>query len=114
MLFRSGMKVAISKHLEKENEELALSTNLQEAIAALNDFSKLQQSGNISYITLPVSNERLLPYVLQTPILDLNPLPPGSCAWMMPCGRIGLHIRHPLVCHLIGWCLGNHATFQLS
>ena len=31
----------------------------------------------------------------------------------MPCGCIGLHIRHSLVCHLIGWCLGNHATFQL-
>ena len=38
----------------------------------------------------------------------------GVCAWMMSCGHIGLHIRRPLVCHLIGWCLGNHATFQLS
>ena len=69
------MEVAISKHFEKENEELALSTNLQETVAALNDFLKLQQSGNISHITLPVSNDKPLPFVLQTPIPDLNPLP---------------------------------------
>ena len=35
---KDGMEVAISKHLEKENEELALSTNLQETVTALNDF----------------------------------------------------------------------------
>ena len=58
------MEVAIRKHLEKENEELALSTNLQEIVAALNDFSKLQQLGNTPHITLPVSNERPLPSVL--------------------------------------------------
>ena len=58
------MEVAISKHLEKDNEELALSTDLQEIVAALNDFSKLQQSGNPPHITLPVSNERPLPSVL--------------------------------------------------
>ena len=69
------MEVAISKHLEKENEELALSTDLQETVAALNDFLKLQQSGNVPYITLPVSNERPLPSVLQAPILDLKHLP---------------------------------------
>jgi len=38
---KDGMEVAISKHLKKENEELALSTNLQETVAALNDFPKL-------------------------------------------------------------------------
>ena len=69
------MEVAISKHLEKENEELALSNDLQETFAALNDFLKLQQSGNVSYITLPVSNERPLPSVLQAPIPNLKPLP---------------------------------------
>ena len=69
------MEVVISKHLEKENEELALSTDLQETVAALNDFLKLQQSGNVPYITLPVSNERPLPSVLQAPIPDLKPLP---------------------------------------
>ncbi|XP_065623864.1 uncharacterized protein LOC111986231 [Quercus suber] len=41
---KDGLEVAISKHLEKENEELALSIDLQETVAALNDFSKLQQS----------------------------------------------------------------------
>ena len=35
-------KVVNNKHLEKENEELALSTDLQETIAMLNAFPKLQ------------------------------------------------------------------------
>ncbi|KAK4590100.1 hypothetical protein RGQ29_020598 [Quercus rubra] len=69
------MKVAISKHLEKENEELAFSIDLQETVAALNDFLKLQRSGNVPYITLLVSNERPLPSILQAPIPDLKPLP---------------------------------------
>jgi hypothetical protein len=69
------LEVAISKLLEKENEELALSTDVQETVAALNDFLKLQQSGNIRYIALPISNERPLPSVLQAPIPDLKPLP---------------------------------------
>ena len=47
---KDGMEIAISKHLEKENE-LALSTDLQETIAALNDFPKLQQLGNTPHIT---------------------------------------------------------------
>ena len=72
---KDGMEVAISKHLEKENEELALSTDLHETVASLNDFSKLQQSGNAPHITLPVSNERPLPSILQAPIPDLKPLP---------------------------------------
>ncbi|KAF5442859.1 hypothetical protein F2P56_035475 [Juglans regia] len=38
---KNGLEVFISKHLEKENEELALSTDLQKTIAALNDFPKL-------------------------------------------------------------------------
>ena len=56
-------------------EELALSTDFQETVAALNDFSKLQQSGNAPHITLPVSNERPLPSILQAPIPDLKPSP---------------------------------------
>nr|POE93169.1 hypothetical protein CFP56_40322 [Quercus suber] len=39
---KDGLEVAISKHLEKENEELALSTDLQETVATLND-SKAQK-----------------------------------------------------------------------
>ena len=38
---KDGLEVAISKHLEKENKELAFSTDLQETVAALNDFPKL-------------------------------------------------------------------------
>jgi hypothetical protein len=72
---KDGLEVAISKYLEKENEELALSTDLQETVAALNDFPKLQQSGNVLYIALPISNKRPLPYVLQAPIPNLKPLP---------------------------------------
>ncbi|KAK4590247.1 hypothetical protein RGQ29_020688 [Quercus rubra] len=72
---KDGLEVAISKHLEKENGELALSTDLEEIVASLNDFSKLQQSSNAHHITLPVSNERPLPSILQAPIPDLKPLP---------------------------------------
>ena len=72
---KDGLEVAINKHLEKENEELALSIDLQETVVALNDFLKLQQSGNSPYITLPVSKERPLPFVLQAPIPNLKPLP---------------------------------------
>ncbi|XP_040988944.1 uncharacterized protein LOC121236561 [Juglans microcarpa x Juglans regia] len=75
---KDGLENSISKHLEKENEELPLSTDLQETIAALNDFSKLQQSGNVPYIALPISNKRPLPSVLQAPIPDLKPLPVTS------------------------------------
>ncbi|XP_050289976.1 uncharacterized protein LOC126728149 [Quercus robur] len=39
---KDGMEVAIRKHLKKKNEEIALSTDLQETVAALNDFPKLQ------------------------------------------------------------------------
>ncbi|XP_038975772.1 uncharacterized protein LOC120106796 [Phoenix dactylifera] len=46
-----------------------------EIVATLNIFPKLQQSGNVSYIALPVSNERPLPSILQAPIPDLKPLP---------------------------------------
>ncbi|XP_040990513.1 uncharacterized protein LOC121237721 [Juglans microcarpa x Juglans regia] len=72
---KHGLEVAISKHLEKENEELALSIDLQETVVAFNDFPKLQQSGSFPYIALPISNERHLPSVLQAPIPDLKPLP---------------------------------------
>ncbi|XP_062151973.1 uncharacterized protein LOC133860367 [Alnus glutinosa] len=64
---KDGLEVAISKHLEKENEELALSTDLQETVAALNNFPKLQQSAH--QILAP------FPSVLQAPIPDLKPLP---------------------------------------
>ena len=64
---KDGLEVAISKHLEKENEELALSTDLQETVATLNDFPKLQQSGNVPYIALLVSNERLYPLFCRPP-----------------------------------------------
>ncbi|KAH7576792.1 hypothetical protein JRO89_XS01G0150300 [Xanthoceras sorbifolium] len=38
---KDGLEVAISKHLENKNKELALSNDLQETVAALNDFPKL-------------------------------------------------------------------------
>ncbi|XP_062176246.1 uncharacterized protein LOC133881340 [Alnus glutinosa] len=59
---KDELEVAISKHLEKKNEELASSTDLQETVAVLNDFPKLQQSSNVA---LPIYNERPLPSVLQ-------------------------------------------------
>ncbi|XP_031260475.1 uncharacterized protein LOC116118620 [Pistacia vera] len=42
-----GFEVAISNHLEKKKAEFALSTDLQETIAALNDSSKLQHQSDL-------------------------------------------------------------------
>nr|XP_023897733.1 uncharacterized protein LOC112009631 [Quercus suber] len=61
--------------LAHEAFELDGKYGLEEIVAALNDFLKLQQSGNVPYIALPVSNEKPLPSVLQDPIPDLNLLP---------------------------------------
>ncbi|CAL5409726.1 unnamed protein product [Camellia sinensis] len=72
---KDGLEVAISKHLEKENEEFTLSVDLLETVIALNDFPKLQQSGNTPYIALQISNERPIPFVLHAPIPNLKPLP---------------------------------------
>ncbi|XP_068657999.1 uncharacterized protein [Aristolochia californica] len=72
---KDKLEVAISKHIEKENEELSLSSDFQETVAALNDIPQLQHSGNVHYIELPISNERPLPSVLQAPNPDLKPLP---------------------------------------
>ncbi|XP_044486310.1 uncharacterized protein LOC123211569 [Mangifera indica] len=40
---KDELEVTLSKHLEKENEELALSIDLQEAVATLNESSELRQ-----------------------------------------------------------------------
>jgi len=69
---KDELEVAISKHLEKENEELALSTDLQETVTALNDFPKLQQSSNVLYIP----DLKPLPSYLKYVFLgDEGPLP---------------------------------------
>ena len=72
---KDELEVAISKHLGKEKEELTWSIELQETVAALDDSPKLQHPGKFPFVALPVSNERLLPSVLQAPIQDLKPLP---------------------------------------
>jgi hypothetical protein len=72
---KDELEVTIRENLEKESEELIFNADLQETVAAMNNFQKLQQSGNISYIALPVSNTRILPSVLQAPVPDLKPLP---------------------------------------
>ncbi|XP_068658013.1 uncharacterized protein [Aristolochia californica] len=46
-----------------------------EVAISLNDIPQLQQSGNVIYIELSVSNERPLPSVLQAPTPVLKPLP---------------------------------------
>ncbi|XP_075655038.1 uncharacterized protein LOC142625233 [Castanea sativa] len=62
---KDGMEVAISKHLEKENEELALSTDLQETVVALNDFSKLQESvSHLKFVFL--GDEGTLPVIISS------------------------------------------------
>ncbi|XP_010246705.1 PREDICTED: uncharacterized protein LOC104589924 [Nelumbo nucifera] len=68
---KEGFGISITKH--PEEEELILNSKLQETVATLNDSLELQQSGNVPYIPLPISNERPLPSILQAPIPDLYP-----------------------------------------
>nr|XP_023871776.1 uncharacterized protein LOC111984376 [Quercus suber] len=63
------------KYPDDDNPVYSIDVIDSETVAALNDFPKLQQSGNVPHITLPISNEKPLPSILQGPIPDLNPLP---------------------------------------
>src|SRR5436190_2093527 len=54
---KDKLEVAISTHLEKGHDTLTMNIDLQQSIASLNDFSKLNRSGNFSYTPLPISDK---------------------------------------------------------
>ncbi|XP_026450283.1 uncharacterized protein LOC113350376 [Papaver somniferum] len=55
--------------------ELSICDEHKEAILALNSLQEVPQKYNTFYVSLPITNEKLLPSIVQTPILELKPLP---------------------------------------
>ncbi|XP_026458795.1 uncharacterized protein LOC113359363 [Papaver somniferum] len=55
--------------------ELSICDELNEAVLALNSLQEVPQKYNASYVSLPITNEKLLPSIVQAPILELKPLP---------------------------------------
>ena len=72
------MEIVLSKHLDLGNEkvELALSDHVEEeAIESLHLIPTKNARFDVSFIDLPLSNEKLLPSILLAPILELKTLP---------------------------------------
>ena len=68
------MEIVLSKHLDLGNEkvELVLSDHVEDAIESLHLIPPKNTRFDVSYIDLPLSNEKLLPSILQAPTLELN------------------------------------------
>ncbi|XP_026433098.1 uncharacterized protein LOC113330510 [Papaver somniferum] len=67
-----GLGYGKYKDLESE---LSIFDELKEAVLALNSLQEVPQKYNASYVSLPLTNERLLSSIVQAPILELKPLP---------------------------------------
>ena len=70
------MEIVLSKHLDLGNEKvkLALSDHVEEAIESLHLLPPKNPRFDVSFIDLPLSNEKLLPSILQASTLELKPL----------------------------------------
>ncbi|XP_073129610.1 uncharacterized protein [Henckelia pumila] len=55
--------------------ESGVGGEVEEIVNTLNSAPKLPQLGNLAYLSLPVSNTRRLPSVLQAPVIELKTLP---------------------------------------
>ena len=60
------LKVVADNLPEIKCAELTMNIDLQEIFTEMNNEPKLQEPGDVSYILLMVSNEKLLPFVLKT------------------------------------------------
>ena len=76
-----NFEIAISKNLMKDDSKekinlIKLDDEVEEAMGILDGVAPLRTNEyNISYFELPLSNEKLLPSVMQAPTLELKPLP---------------------------------------
>ncbi|KAH9697834.1 hypothetical protein KPL71_023778 [Citrus sinensis] len=76
-----SFEIAISKNLTKDDSKeqenlIKLDDEVEEAMAILDGAVTLRTNGyNVSYLELPLLNEKLLPSIVQTPTLELKPLP---------------------------------------
>ncbi|KAH9649231.1 hypothetical protein KPL70_025906 [Citrus sinensis] len=77
----NSFEIPIRKNLTKDYSKeqvnlIKLDDEVDEAMAILNGAVSLRTNGyNVSYLELPLLNEKLLPLVMQTPTLELKPLP---------------------------------------
>ncbi|XP_026396116.1 uncharacterized protein LOC113290745 [Papaver somniferum] len=62
------------KYKEFESE-FSMLDEIIEDVLSLNSLQEVPQKYNASYVFLPLTNERLLPSIVQEPILELKPLP---------------------------------------
>ncbi|XP_026435995.1 uncharacterized protein LOC113333806 [Papaver somniferum] len=62
------------KHDDMKND-IEMCDELKEVIFSLATLQELSPRNDVSYISLPCTNEKLLPSILQAPILELKPLP---------------------------------------
>ncbi|XP_044510154.1 uncharacterized protein LOC123228765 [Mangifera indica] len=69
------LEAANQDNILEERDEPKLISDVQNTVAAINECKELKNANNLSYIELPVSNEKLIPSVLQAPELELKPLP---------------------------------------
>ncbi|KAJ9183359.1 hypothetical protein P3X46_007223 [Hevea brasiliensis] len=69
------LEVVISQGIQEINTNQPLSVEVQEAVMALQSLPPVEKRYGISKIDLPISHTKLLPFVVQAPVLELKPLP---------------------------------------
>ncbi|XP_073138543.1 uncharacterized protein [Henckelia pumila] len=72
---KDELEVAITAPTMKMEEGIRCSREVDEIEDILNSAPELPQSGDVSYLSLPISNTRRLPSVLQAPVVELKTLP---------------------------------------
>ncbi|XP_073121422.1 uncharacterized protein [Henckelia pumila] len=72
---KDELEVAITAPTMKTEEGIRCSREVDEIEDILNSAPELPQSGDVSYLSLPISNTRRLPSVLQAPVVELKTLP---------------------------------------
>ncbi|XP_073153374.1 uncharacterized protein [Henckelia pumila] len=72
---KDELEVAITAPSMKTEEGIRCSREVDEIEDILNSAPELPQLGDVSYLSLPISNTRRLPSVLQAPVVELKTLP---------------------------------------
>ncbi|XP_073154094.1 uncharacterized protein [Henckelia pumila] len=74
-LGKDELEVAITAATMKTEEGIRCSRKVDEIEDILNSAPELPQSSDVSYLSLPISNTRRIPSVLQAPVVELKTLP---------------------------------------
>ncbi|KAJ9185684.1 hypothetical protein P3X46_005284 [Hevea brasiliensis] len=69
------LEVVISQGIREISTNQPLSLEVQKPVMALQSLPPIQKRYGVSKINLPVSHTKLLPSVIQAPVLELKPLP---------------------------------------